>query len=425
MQFRTYAPAVLLMLIGFAIAWQFVDPAPPRTVVIATGHEGGAYYLYAQRYQKLLAEEGIELEILTTAGSLENIRLLEDRSAGVDLAFVQGGTASATDSADIVSLGSLYYEPLWVLYRSGEVIDRLAWLADKRVAAGEAGSGTRAVALTLLNDNGLDAASDNSLALGGQDAVQALIAGEVDAAFFVASPRATLVQELLGQKDIQLMSFTRAAAYTRRHHFLSSLVLPEGVVDLQQNIPPLDTVLLAATANLAANSDFHPALINLFLQVLSRVHGEGGVFENPGEFPNEYNVDFPLNDDARRYYRDGPPFLQRYLPFWTANLIDRLKIMLVPVITLLIPLFKVMPPAYRWRVRKKIYRWYRELQELDIEHPQREKAERLARLLQRLNDIEEEVRKVRVPLSYVDELYDLRVHIDLLRDKLTAVSPAS
>jgi hypothetical protein len=202
-------------------------------------------------------------------------------------------------------------------------------------------------------------------------------------------------------------------------------VLPEGVIDLQTNLPPQDTVLLAPTANLVANEDFHPALVSLFLQVLSRVHSEGSIFEDPGEFPNPHNLDFPLNDDARRYYRDGPPFLQRYLPFWTANLIDRLKVMLVPVITLLIPLFKVMPPAYRWRVRKKIYRWYRELQELDVEQPQRETAERLTALQQRLDAIEEEVRKVRVPLSYVDELYDLRVHIDLLRAKLTVVTAAT
>ena len=158
--------------------------------------------------------------------------------------------------------------------------------------------------------------------------------------------------------------------------------------------------------------------MSLLLQIAAEVHGGGDLFEKPGEFPNARNLEFQLDDDAARYFKHGPPVLQRYLSFWTANLIDRLKIMMVPLVTLLIPLFKIMPPAYRWRVRKKIYRWYRELQALDIDHPERESDENLQSLLTRLETIEEEVRKVDVPLSYVDELYDLRLHIGLVRSKL-------
>ncbi len=418
MRFMTFAPAVLVTLLGFVIAWQFVNPAPPRTVVIATGQEDGAYSLFAERYRQLLAEEGIELLIRQTAGSVENIRLLEDESADVDLAFVQGGLGQQAGSGNIVSLASLYFEPLWVFYRSAQTIDRLTALSQQRLAVGKEGSGTRAVTLTLLADNQFDVTSSEFLSLDNQTAVQGLMTGNIDAAFFVASPRSKLIQALLREQNIRLMSFARATAFTRRHHFFSRIELPEGVIDLPANIPPQDTALLAVSANLVAREDFHPALVSLLLQIATRVHASGDLFEIPGQFPNANNLDFPLDDEAERYFKHGTPFLQRYLSFWTANLIDRLKVMLVPLVTLLIPFFKIMPPAYRWRVRKKIYRWYRELQVLDIDHPERESDETLQGLRARLDAIEEEVRKVRVPLSYVDELYDLRLHIGLVREKL-------
>ncbi len=418
MRVMTFATALFLTLIGFLVAWQFVNPAPPRTVVIATGQQDGAYFLFAERYRELLAADGIELQIRQTAGSIENIRLLEDESSAVDLAFVQGGVGAQAASDRIVSLASLYFEPLWVFYRSDQVINRLTGFSQKRLSVGEEGSGTRAVALTLLGDNQFDVTSGDLLSLDDRAAADALLGGRIDAAFFVASPRSKLIQTLLRQEDIRLMSFARATAYSRRHHYLSRITLPEGVIDLEANIPPQDTTLLAASANLVATEDFHPALASLLLQIAARVHGGGDLFEKPGEFPNTRNLDFRLDHDAARYFKHGPPFLQRYLSFWTANLIDRMKVMLVPLVTLIIPLFKIMPPTYRWRVRKKIYRWYLGLQALDIEHPERESDEKPEGLRAKLEAIEEEVRKVRVPLSYVDELYYLRLHIGLVRSKL-------
>ena len=414
---KTFGPAIIITIIGFVITYQFVNPAPPETIVIATGKEEGAYFLFARRYRELLALDGIELELRNSVGSVENLRLLEDAVDPVDLAFVQGGVAT-DDSTGLVSLGSLYYEPLWVFYRGEQTVTRLPELLGKRIAIGEEGSGTRAIALTLLQDYAIDNRSDTMLPLGGRAAAQALLNGEVDAALFVAAPNAPLIQELLYADTVRLMSFARSAAYARRHHFLSAITLPEGVIDFEANIPALDTQLLAPTANLVARADFHPALVSLVLQAVSRVHGGGDLFVPPGTFPSPRYLDLALNDDARRYYEHGPPFLQRYLPFWAASLVDRLKIMLVPLVTLLIPLFKIMPPAYRWQVRKKIYRWYRELQALDLVHPEAETAARLDEYLGRLDMIEDEVRKVSVPLSYADELYDLRLHLGLVRDRL-------
>lgn len=419
MQIKTFAPAIIITLIGFFIAGQFVNPAPPRTITIATGHPGGAYHLFAERYQPLLAAEGITLEILDTAGSVENIRLLEDGAAAIDLAFVQGGSTAGRPAGDLVSLGSLYFEPLWVFYRGTSRLERLTDLHGKRVAIGEPGSGTRAVAVTLLEDNFIDTNAGKNFPIGDQAAVDALLAGRVDAAFFVASAQSPLVQSLQHRQDIHLMSFSRATAYARLHPFLSSITLPEGIINMQANIPPEDTTLLAPTANLVAHGNFHPALVSLLLQTAARVHGSGSLFARPGEFPNDQNLVFQLDDDARRYYKHGTPFLQRYLPFWTANLLDRLKVMLVPLLTLLIPLAKIMPPTYRWQVRKKIYRWYRELKALDTEHPEQASTESLRTSLKQLEALEEEVRKVNVPLSYSDELYTLRLHIGLVRTRFT------
>jgi hypothetical protein len=214
------------------------------------------------------------------------------------------------------------------------------------------------------------------------------------------------------------MSFERADAYTRLHHSLSRITLPEGTIDLVENIPPRNTLLLAATANLVVRDDFHPALVGLLMHAAEGVHGGGSLFDKPGHFPNDQNLVFPLNDGARRYFKHGPPFLQRYLPFWTANLLDRMKIMLIPLLTLLIPLIKIMPPTYRWQARKKVYRWYRELKALDFEHPEQLPTDTLHTKIRTLDEIEEEARKVAIPLSYSDELYNLRLHIDLVRSKL-------
>jgi TRAP transporter TAXI family solute receptor len=416
MRLKTFGPAIALTLIGFIIAWQFVNPAPPHTITIATGQADGAYYLFAERYREILAEASVTLEIRKTAGSLENLRLLE--AGEVDLAFFQGGSGISTADDDITALGSLYYEPLWVFYRHPEVAHRLTDFQGKRLATGAAGSGTRELVRALLEANRIDSPADKLQAPGGKAAARALREDAADAAFFVASPRSPLIHELLRDKTIRLMSFTRAAAYTDLNHALAAVTLPEGVIDLQANIPPQDVALLASTANLIARDDFHPALVSLLLQAATRVHGGGGLFEKPGEFPNARHVDFPLNEDARRFYRHGPPFLQRYLPFWTANLVDRMMIMLVPLLTILVPLVKVMPPTYRWQVRRKIYRWYHELHAIDIQHPDQASAAELAELLQRLDVIEEEVRKVKVPLSYSDELYNLRLHIGMLRNRL-------
>jgi TRAP transporter TAXI family solute receptor len=417
-QWRIFGPAIILTLVGFVVAYQFVEPAPPRRIAIATGGEEGAYFRFAERYAELLAGDGITLEVRGTSGSVENLGLLAASESGVDVAFVQGGTGAEVAAPQLRSLGSLYFEPLWIFTRAEPAPRRLAELAGQRISTGAEGSGTRAVALQLLADNGLTGGPTTLLPAGGNEAAEALLLGGLDAAFFVASPRAPVVARLLEAEGIAPMSLARAEAYTRRYRFLSALTLPEGVIDFERNIPGRDIALLAPTANLVARDDLHPALAVLLLQAAREVHGAGGLFERPGAFPAPHHLDFPLSAAARQYFEFGPPLLQRYLPFWAANLIDRLKVMLLPLVTLLFPLFKIVPPTYRWRVRSRIYRWYRELQAVDDRIRAAGPAYNLERLADDLTRIEDEVMRVSVPLAYADALYDLRLHIAFVRDKL-------
>ena len=407
-QLSIYGPAALVVIVAFVVAFQFIKPAPPDRVVMATGGVDGAYHAFAKRYAEFLAREGITLELRPTAGSVENLELL--RSGAVSLALVQGGVDDEVP-AQLYSLGSVYYEPLWLFHRKEVPFRHLRDLAGRRLAVGPEGSGTRALAGRLLRENGID--DSTWVGAGGQLAVDALLNAEIDAAFFVISAESEPVTRLLRHPDIALADFARAQAYTRRHHFLNSLELPEGVVDLAANIPHRTLRLLAPTANLVSTTDLHPAVIDLVLQAASEVHRDGGWFEGRDEFPMPGLLAFPLSKDAERYYKHGPPFLQRYLPFWAASLVDRLKVMLLPLLVLLLPLLKVMPPIYTWRMRARVYRWYEELEQAEQSLASGERD--VAWVYRELARIETEVQQVKVPLSFTDQLYHLRQHIDLVR----------
>jgi len=410
-----FGPAAVLVLLGFLLAYQFVKPAPPDHIRLATGQPDGAYYLFGQQYQKRLQEEKVRLEVLTSAGSIDNIGRLVRGEA--EAALVQGGTTGNTPGeAGLLSLGSLYFEPIWVFYRKGLAVSRLTDLQGKTIAIGAPGSGTRSLALQLLADNDINPSNSSLVESSGRAAADALLDGKIDSAFFVASPMSPVVRALLDAQHIRLMSFARAEAYTRSHRFLSSVVLPEGVINLKHNLPDRPTTLLAASANLVVRDDLHPALMDLLLQAAQGVHERGGWFEENGQFPAPDYLVYPLSSAAERFYKYGPPLLQRYLPFWAATLVDRLKVMLLPLLALMLPLFKIMPPIYRWRMRSRIYRWYRDV--LAIDHQLFKPDADLAQARSALDQIEYDVSHIEIPLSYAEELYDLRLHISLIQQKL-------
>jgi uncharacterized protein len=418
-----FGPAILITLTALALAYQFVQPAPPRHISFATGPEQGAYYYYGRLYRDRLAREGIGVSLEVTRGSIENIRLLRDGS--VDVAFVQGGTGARIEAPHLRSLASLYFEPVWVFVQKDAAINRMGDLRGKRVATDQEGSGTRAIALQLLADNGIHEGEYSSLPLGAGDAEQALRDGSANAAFFVVAARAPLIHELMAASELRLLSIDRAAAYALQHPYLSRLTLPEGGLDLAADLPPQETTLIAPTANLVVRDSFHPALSELLLRIAKETHGEAGLLEEAGQFPSRKYLEYPISDQARRYFDSGPSLLQRYLPFWAANLVDRLKIMLLPLITLVYPLFKLIPPAYDWRMRWRINRWYKDLRTIEMELEAGGSAADLKRRLAELDRLESSVGRQSVPLAYANPLYTLRSHIALLRDELRQADEAS
>ncbi|HEY5764072.1 MAG TPA: TAXI family TRAP transporter solute-binding subunit [Rhodocyclaceae bacterium] len=424
-ELRSRLPLVLATLAiaaGLALAawllFSFVRPAPPRVVTLVTGTPGGAYALFAERYRSALAREGIELRLLPSSGSVENLRRLKTEP-DVDLGFVQSGIASEPESTDLAVLGSMYLEPVWIFHRSPRPLTRLTELQGKRVAVGAPGSGTQLLALQLLANTGISIGDPGLLALDEAEAAEALLAGRIDAAFLVAAPQAPAVEQLLGTPGIQLLDLAHAEAYARRFPHLAPITLPAGAIDLGLPNPTSDRRLLGATASLIARADLHPAIVNLLLQAAREVHGAPGLFQRAGEYPQQLSGrDLPVHPAAKRYFEYGPPFLQRYLPFWLAVLADRLLIALLPIVALAIPLFRIAPAIYAWRKRSRIYRWYGELKFLEADIHENFSADRLDAYLEDLERIEELANRRRVPLAFSNELYTLREHIQLVRREL-------
>jgi TRAP transporter TAXI family solute receptor len=420
---RIYGPAVLLAVVALAFAWQFVNPAPPDKITMATGGNQGAYFAFAHRYREILARDGVTLEVLETAGSLANIELLDGGDSRVDVAFVQGGTGRFARGDKLVSLASVYYEPVWIFVRGGLDLSSYSDIKDQRVSIGPEGSGTRVVALQMLEAIGIPESHVGISKLNGERAARALMAGELDMMILVASPESPLVARVLAAPDISVANFSRGDAYIRRHRYMSKLILPEGAIDLARNLPPEDVILLAPTANLVATRDLHPALVDLLLAAAVEVHREGGIFEEPGAFPSPRYVEFPLSEDARRFFESGTPFLRRVLPYWAATLVDRLLVMLLPLVAIILPLMRIMPPVWRWSMRKRVYRWYKELRTLERQVREGIPEEEMRRYLSELGRIDDDVKKVTIPWSYAEELYHLRLHIKYVREELLAVWP--
>ncbi|HWU37405.1 MAG TPA: TAXI family TRAP transporter solute-binding subunit, partial [Candidatus Acidoferrum sp.] len=360
---KIYVPVVLLVAAGFGLAYHFVNPAPPRKIRIAAGPEQGAYMESAIRYREILARDGITLEVMTTSGSMQNLQLLQAAVNGVDVAFVQGGTASG-DAPGLMSLASVFFEPLWIFVRRDAPPRYMTDLKGNRLAVGVEGSGTRTLALQLLAASGVSE-HVTLRPIGGDEAVQELLTGRVDAAFFVTARPLPQLAPLFRTKGIQLMNLAQADALAQRYQFLSKVVLPEGRLDLAANIPARDVVLVAPAAALVAKDTLHPAIIDRFIRAANEVHGRGQLFGTPDEFPSSRFVDIPMSSDAARDLRSGPTFLRRHLPFWAASLTERFLVMLVPILTLLFPLMRFGPSIFRWQVRRRIMRRYRTLRQIE------------------------------------------------------------
>lgn len=424
-------PFVLLALVLLAAAYYLLDPAPPKRVVLATGPADSAYAAFGKRYAAELKAYGIEVVLKPSDGSAHNLNLLREGTERVDLGFVRGGSSEALRAVDedaggtsLVSLGSLFFEPVWVFYREqaakrlnpDATITQLSELHGWTVDTGTAGSGVPNVMAKLLQANRVDA---NALQTSRREltpAVMALVAGELDALVMASAPESPMVQMLLHAPGIKLLEFAQAEAYARQLPFLSPVRLPRGIADLARNVPSRDVPLVATTTMLVAREDTHPAIQQLFVHAARNIHGAAGWLAPAGQFPSPQHMQFALADEAARYYRNGPPVLQRYLPFWLANLIDRMWVAGLSIIAILIPVTRFVPPLYTFRVRSRVFRWYRHLR--DIEEALARNTTPPAQLLAELNELDAKTANVEVPLAYTDELYALRSYIQLVRDRL-------
>ena len=414
-QLVVYGFGAFVFAAALWLTYQFVEPAPPDQLTLATGDPEGVYHRVGLSLQAAFAKEDIRLELVNTQGSVDNIAQLG--AGSVDAAFVQSGIADENWRSDIEGLASLYYEPVWLFTYGGERITRLDELAGRRVAIGREGSGTRAVALHLLKDTGLHDDVD-TLPMSATEAAGALIRGDIDAAFFITAEDTAIIESLLGSDQVKLADLERSEAHARRNRWLINLNLPSGVFSLEDNKPPVDIRLLSVAATLLVHESLHPALAELLVQSAAVAARRDTLFSEASRFPSPDFLDFPPSREAERYFQHGTPFLQRYLPFWAANLIDRLKVMALPFLALLIPLSRVLPPAYKWTVRKKIYRWYDDVQDIDLSSRESNDADNLRVCVAALKKVENEASTVEVPLSYANELFALRQHIELVEQRL-------
>ncbi|TKC91149.1 C4-dicarboxylate ABC transporter substrate-binding protein [Trinickia terrae] len=424
----SFGPILLVSAIAIWVAIRLIQPAPPNTLTITAGPVGSSFWNAAQKYKTILARNGVMLNVVASEGSLQNLQRLADPKANVDVGFVQSGLRTVDGKAtvdgnteDLMSLGSVSYVPLVIFY-TGREEARLSGFHGKRIAIGPEGSGTRQLALTLLKANGIVPGGPTELLpLTGDAAAKALTSGGIDVAFLAGdSAQPPVMAALSRTPGIRQYSFTQAQAYARRFAYLTQIDLPMGAFDFGKNLPPETIHTIAPTADLIARDSLHPALSDLLIEAAREVHGRANLLQHAGEFPAPLVHDFPLSDDAARYYKSGKSFLYRTLPFWLASLADRLLVLLVPIIVVLIPGLRVVPSLYAWRVKSRIYRWYGAL--IAIERgalAETSETERTT-LIEKLDTIEESVNKLKMPLAYADQFYVLREHIGFVRARLTS-----
>ena len=408
-----------ILLVASLLGWaavKLIRPAPPDTLVILGGAEESSFQITAQRYAKSIAAHGIKVNVITTDGSEENLRLLQDKKYVADVGFIQTGLVEDDKAQGLMSLGTLYVAPVMVFYHGKQTLDRLTQFKGKKIAIGPDGSGTNVLAMKMLKENGMGTKDTILQSLDGDDAIKALLAKKVDAIFVMSElTRGRKVRELMQQPGIRLMNFAQADGYLRRLKFMSRLTAPQGSFDLGLNLPPHDVQLVGTPIELVAREELHPAISDLLIAAAREIHGKPGMFRKSGEFPTPVEYEIPLSEEAKRYYAAGAPFLYKRFPFWLASLIDRVLLVLVPLLIVVVPVSRLVTPLYTWRMRSRIYRLYGSLILIEREMQLERTSEREQQIKERLQQIETAVDLLQLPLAFADQLYVLREHIGLVQ----------
>jgi len=415
--------AIALGTLGIvSLALSYFIPAPPPTVTIATAFKGASFEYYGRLYREKFARANVDLILRETNGAVENLRLLGDPRSGVDIGFVTGGVSDGEHAPGLLSLGTIDYLPIWIFYVSAEPFERLSQLKGKRIAVGPKGSGTRFTAEKVLGRAGITPDSATFLPLAGNSAAEALRGNTVDAVWILGAPDVPAVQSLLRNPHIRLMNFPTAEAFTCIFPNLVRLVLPQGVIDIDENIPPTDVQMLATTNRVLIRDDLHPAIVGLLLETMAAVHGGSGVFQKAGEFPKPTDSDYPVATSAADFYKSGPSLLEKYFPLWLVVHAKRLIAVAVAAVAVGLPLFHYLPLLYKWSVRRRLLYWYSQLKSLEDSIDANPDGEALIKMQTEIDRIETAVSHIRFPLAFADQLYDLRGHIDIVRRRLLPAS---
>ena len=417
--FKALATIVCIMGI-VSLALIYFIPAPPSKVVMATAFKGASFEYYGQKYREIFARSHVELELRETAGGAENVKLLQDSKSGVQIAFVTGGVSDGKHAPGILSLGTVYNQPYWIFYSSTESLDRMSQLKGKRIAVGPEGSGTRLSAEKILGKGGVSSETATLLPFAGLAAVKALSDKKVDAVWIIGSPDATAVKSFLGNPGVRLLGFPMAEAFTRIFPELVRLVLPKGVVDIDKTIPADDVLLIGTTSKVLVRSDLHPEIVELLLQTMTETHSGQEIFQRSGEFPNGTDAEYPVAATAIDYYKNGPSYLRRHLPLWLSVYVQRAIAVLVASIAIGLPLFHYLPLLYKWNMRRRLLYWYSQLKALEASFDASPSEKNLVEKQTEIERIEDAVSHIRFPLTFSDQVYNLRSHIDIVRRKIAS-----
>ena len=408
----------LLALVGLVgwLTFTMLQPAPPDTLVILSGPDGSSFQSTAEKYKKIIEKHGIKVKVVTTDGSDENLDLLMNKKVAADVALVQNGLADKNELQSLLSLGTLYVQPVLVFYRGQSKIDQITQLKHLRVAIGPEGSGTHILAKKIFEANEMTSTDLSMITMDGDDAMVALKEKKLDAIFVMSELiSGKKVRELMEEPGIHLMSFRQADGYVRRLRYLSRLTAHEGSFDLGRNLPPEDIQLVGTPVELVARANIHPAISDLLISAAKEVHSRAGLFRNANEFPAPTQREFTISEDAKRYYTSGSPFLYKRLPFWLASLIDRLLLLIVPLLIVIVPASRMLAPLYRWRIRSRLYRWYGVLMKIEREMAKNTADVEIEKIKKTLEEIELAVNAMSMPLAYADQLYVLREHIAMVK----------
>ena len=413
--------AAVLCIVGIiSLALMYFIPAPPSKVVMATAFKGASFEYYGRQYRDIFARFNVKLELRETAGGVENVALLQDPKSGVQIAFVQAGVSDGKHTRGILSLGTVYNQPYWIFYTSTEPLDRLSQLKGKRIAVGPQGSGTRLSAEKILGKGGVNSETATLLPFAGLAAVKALSDKKVDAVWIIGSPDATAVKSFLGNPDVRLLGFPMAEAYTRIFPELVRLVFPKGVVDMDRSIPADDVQLIGTTTKVLVRGDLHPEIVELLLQTMTETHSGQEIFQRSGEFPNGTDAEYPVAATAIDYYKNGPSYLRRHVPLWLSVHVQRAIAILVAGVAIGLPLFHYLPLLYKWNMRRRLLYWYGQLKALEASFDASPSDKHLLEKQIEIERIEDAVSRIRFPLTFTDQLYNLRSHVDIVRRKIAS-----